>query len=176
MNIFFHKTALLLTVLSQAACVNYEEKYKTEIQQIDSLKSRVEILEKDLISRSTASKELEKGEKQLIEALSRILPDTVDEETAEKLNEFNYIVSLKTSLSDTSSYYAEETIKLHKRLGDLSSDLKIGNVEENKIQEYIQGEKTKIQNIINSIQLFDSLMLRKPLIFDWASKQVSQAK
>ena len=172
MNTAFHKVALLLIVLSQIACVNYEEKYKSEIGQIDSLKSSVGIIEKEMTLKATTFKESKKDDSQLIETFSNILPDTVDEQAAEKLNEFNYIVSLNTSLVDTCAYYRDEIIKLYKSLNDLSSDFKNGAIDENRIQEYIYEEKTKIQNIANSIPIFDSILLRKSLIFEWASQQI----
>ena len=176
MKNIFHKTALLLIVLSQTACVNYEEKYKSQIEEIDSLKSRVEVLEKEMTSRAIATKEFEKDDKEFIKNFSEILPDTVDEQMAEKLNEFNYFASFKTLLTDTSAYYADETIKLYKRLCDLSSDLKKGSIEENKVGEYLQEEKIKTQNIINSIPLFDSLILEKSDIFEWARGLVNHSK
>ena len=69
--------------------------------------------------------------------------------------------------------------------GDINSDGTLnlgdnailkGNIEENKVQEYLEAEKTKTESVMSSIPSFDSLMLRKSLIFEWAAQQINETK
>ena len=175
MKNILHKAAFVVIILLQA-CVNYEEKYKNQIEEIDSLAKRVEVLENEMTSRAAAMKEFDTGEMEFIESFNKTLPDTVDFTSAEKINRFNSIVSWKIKLSDTLEYFAEETVKLYKRLLDFCTDLKKGNVEENKIQIYFVEEKTNAENIINSKTILDSLISEKTLIFEWAREQVNKTQ
>lgn len=176
MKTIFHKTALVLSILSQTACENYEEKYKSQIQETDSLKLQTDSLRIAHISRTDQAKKLVSQAKSLSASLNSILPDTVDRVTAEKLNELHSMILMNASLNDTISYFSNEINSLLMRLSNLSADLRSGAVEETRIREYSDSEKAQLQNISTSLAVIDTLIAKELSTLAWAEEQIKNSQ
>lgn len=133
--------AISVSVILAVACTNGEKKYKTQLQQIDSLASTLNSLEKSLLVIDTAS-----IKKEIIDVNTDIayiqdyFHDTLNQKDALMINDYRLLNNTVSQYFDNYGNYLNEIKIARKQLSDLTHDLKHDLLEDKQVVDFMKEE------------------------------------
>ncbi|MGQ0828045.1 MAG: hypothetical protein ACT4ON_06595 [Bacteroidota bacterium] len=152
--IFF---SIIIAILVFSAC-NPSDKYKADIQQLDSLSHLLDSSQMKLLMIDTAKiLTIETQLKANLDSVEQNSSDTISREQALLLSEYSSSQNVFEKIKQEYVKLSSEIKRSKTQILNLIHDLTKGNLEEEQAAKYVQEEKNIANDLIKSVDVLEGV-------------------